>query len=273
MPYRRLVPSQTQIRAKSRRIFYVRRCRVSRKRGAPNGAAPLAGGAVGASWPTGISLPTEEQIKTEQEGFKSAKTNFVAAQNVQQRLGMMDHAIDLLNQSGWSSTGAGANTRLGAAKTINSVLTAVGGKPAFDPSKVASWEDLSKETTRAGFELARSLGSREAAMIVQSATAAVPNAENTAMGAKLVSSSLNQAAQREEDYYSYLNDWGAQHGGRLNGADIAFNQQNPPQKYAMRAVVNAVPPQAVTMLKSNPNLAGQFEQKYGTGTAAFVLGQ
>jgi hypothetical protein len=231
------------------------------------------GGPVGQSWVTGVSEPTKAQIKTEQEGFEEAKKEFGAAQSVQQRLGMMDHAIDQLNQSGWSSTGSGANMRLGAARDINSFFGIFGAKPLFDPSKVASWEDLNKETTRAGFELARTLGSREAAMIVQAATAAVPNAENSAMGAKLVSSSLNQAAQRQIDYYQFLNDWGNAHGGRLNGADIAFNQQHPTQDYVNRAIVAAIPPQAVALLKSNPALAIQFDQKYGSGISNSVLGR
>ena len=205
----------------------------------PGAASPPAGGPVGEAWPTGLSPIVKEQIGIEQKGFEKAKEDFASAQNVQQRLGMMDHAIDTLNQSGWSSTGSGANMRIGAAKNINSFFTSLGGKPLFDPNKVASWEDLNKETTRAGFELARSLGSREAMMIVQSATAAVPNAQNTAMGAKLVSSSLNEAAQRQVDYYQYLNKWGQQNGGRLNGSDIAFNQQHPVQGYVNAAIVKA----------------------------------
>jgi hypothetical protein len=115
---------------------------------------------------------TEGDIKSEQEQFNEAKTTFKSAQNIQQRLEMMDHNIDLLNQSGWSSTGTGAQSRMSALKGINSFFRSVGMNEPFDPNRVAAWEDLNKESTRAGFELAKTLGSREAMMIVQQATAA-----------------------------------------------------------------------------------------------------
>ena len=108
-------------------------------------------------------------------------------------------------------------------------------------------------------------------MIVQSATAAVPNAQNTAMGAKLVSSSLNEAAQRQVDYYQYLNKWGQQNGGRLNGSDIAFNQQHPVQGYVNAAIVKALPQPALGALRNDPSLAQQFDAKYGPGLSDFVL--
>lgn len=218
--------------------------------------------------------PARKQIQEDNaKDFNTVKTNAESAQQVLQRLPIMDHAIDDLNKSGLTSTGTGAQARLSFAKAFNSLETTVGLTPSFDPQKIASWEDLNKESTRMGFELAKSLGSREAAMIVNSAIQAVPNAENTAAGAKLVSSSLRQAAQRQVDMYQFQSNWADQHAGQTQGADIAFNKQNPPDMYAKKAVSAIIPPAAAALLKQHPDLKGQFDAKYGEGMADFMMGQ
>lgn len=222
---------------------------------------------------TGLN-PAQTTIQNDNaKDFNTVKTNAESAQQVLQRLPIMDHAIDDLNKSGLTSTGTGAQARLSFAKAFNSLETTVGLTPSFDPQKIASWEDLNKESTRMGFELAKSLGSREAAMIVNSAIQAVPNAENTAAGAKLVSSSLRQAAQRQVDMYQFQSNWADQHAGQTQGADIAFNKQNPPDMYAKKAVSAIIPPAAAALLKQHPDLKGQFDAKYGDGMADFMMGQ
>jgi hypothetical protein len=193
------------------------------------------------------------------------------AQGLSMRLDMMDHSADVLNTAGWSSTGAGANAKLGAAKSVNSLLQTVGLPPAIDPNKVANWEDLNKETTRAGFDLARTLGSREAATIVQSSVSAVPGAESTPMGFKLVSSGIRQAIQREKDYYTFATDYAKTHRGNTFGADVEFNKQFPPDLYSKTAVANAIPPAAINMMKGDPKLASKFDEKYGQGMSGFIL--
>jgi hypothetical protein len=205
------------------------------------------------------------------EQYKKAGEVAQTAQGLSMRLDMMDHSADVLNSAGWSSTGAGANAKLGAAKSVNSLLQTVGLPAAIDPNKVANWEDLNKETTRAGFDLARTLGSREAATIVQSSVSAVPGAENTPMGFKLVSSGIRQAIQREKDYYTFATDYAKTHRGNTFGADVEFNKQFPPDLYSKTAVANAIPPAAITMMKGDPKLAGKFDEKYGKGMSAFIL--
>jgi hypothetical protein len=205
------------------------------------------------------------------EQYKKAGEVAQTAQGLSMRLDMMDHSADVLNSAGWSSTGAGANAKLGAAKSVNSLLQTVGLPAAIDPNKVANWEDLNKETTRAGFDLARTLGSREAATIVQSSVSAVPGAENTPMGFKLVSSGIRQAIQREKDYYTFATDYAKSHRGNTFGADVEFNKQFPPDLYSKTAVANAIPPAAINMMKGDPKLASKFDEKYGQGMSAFIL--
>jgi len=203
--------------------------------------------------------------------YKKAGEVAATAQGLSMRLDMMDHSADVLNSAGWSATGSGANAKLGAAKSVNSLLQSVGLPAAIDPNKVANWEDLNKETTRAGFDLARTLGSREAATIVQSSVSAVPGAENTPMGFKLVSSGIRQAIQREKDYYNFATDYAKTHRGNTFGADVEFNKQFPPDLYSKTAVANSIPPAAISMMKGDPKLASKFDEKYGQGMSAFVL--
>jgi hypothetical protein len=171
--------------------------------------------------------------------YKKAGENYQAAQSTLYRLGIIDHAIDALGPN-WM--GAGANLKAGVAKSWNSVAQllpdGVASKFQIDPNKVATWEDINKQTTNLGFELAKTLGSREAQMIVQQSIASVPGAQQTYLGSKLVSSSLRQAAQRQQDYYEYL----GQHPGQV-GADITFNRLHPVEQYVTNAVKSIGGPQ------------------------------
>ena len=114
---------------------------------------------------------------------EKARETYGGAQEVQNQLAGMEDAARTLNESNWSSTGTGGNARLALAKTVDGIWQTLGVKDQnlpFDPDAVASWEKLTKETTRLGFGLARTLGAREAMQIVQGAIKANPNVENTA---------------------------------------------------------------------------------------------
>lgn len=210
------------------------------------------------------------------EQYKKAGEVASTAQNLTMRLDMMDHSADILNSAGWSSTGTGANAKLGAAKSVNSLLQSVGLPAAIDPTKIANWEDLNKETKRAGFDLSKTLGSREAASIVESATSAVPGAENSPLGFKLVSSGIRQAVQREKDFYNFATDYAKSHRGNTFGADVEFNNQYPPELYSKTAVANSIDPRAIGVLKrdtqkGDKSAATEFDQKYGSGMSAFIF--
>jgi hypothetical protein len=207
--------------------------------------------------------------------YEDAQKNYQAAQQVLGSLNMVDHAINTLNQTGWTATGTGANARLGAMKALNTFATNLGLQAPFDPGKVATWEDFNKETTRMGMQLVHSMfgGSREASMIVQGAISAVPSAENSYLGGKLVSSSLREAAQRQMDYYEYLTDYAQSHAGNTLGADVAFNKTHPVKSYINQALVNAVPPEARAYLVQHPDTAKQFDQTFGANVSKLILGE
>jgi hypothetical protein len=188
------------------------------------------------------------------------------------RLQVIDHNIDTLGPQ-WM--GAGADTKAELGKAWNSTLDTMNVKGFhIDPNKIATWEDFNKETTRAGMELIKSNfgGSREAASIIQMGRTAVPSVQNTYLGAKYVSSTIKAAAQWEVDKYNYKANL-LKNGQPLVGADADFSKQHPPQQYAMGAITSQIPAPAVAHLKSNPNLAPQFDRQFGPGTAEFLLGQ
>lgn len=198
--------------------------------------------------------------------------SFNSAQNLKMRLDIIDHNIAQLGPQ-WM--GAGADAKAEAAKAWNGTLDTFGVSGMhIDPNKVASWEDFNKETTRAGMELIKSNfgGSREAASIIQMGRTAVPSVQNTYVGAKYVSATIRAATQWEIDKYNYKTDLMKQ-GKPLVGADADFASKHPPQQYAMSAITSQIPPNAVAHLRTNPNLAGQFDKQFGPGTAEFLLGQ
>lgn len=211
-------------------------------------------------------------------GAEAAMKDFVekstpaynSAQNLKGRLDIIDHNVDVLGPN-WM--GSGANVKAEAGKAWNSMMDTFGVQGMHvDPNKIASWEDFNKETIRAGMELIKSNfgGSREAASIIQMGNTAVPNVQNTQLGAKYVSATIRAAAQREIDLHEYKALL-AQNRQSLVGADVAFNKLHPVKDYAMGGITSVIPNAAKAHLLSDPKLAPMFDKQFGPGTAEFIL--
>jgi hypothetical protein len=204
------------------------------------------------------------------DGLKEARAGYQGAVNTQTQLSEMQHDLGQIQNSAWTSPGTGFESRVKWARAVNTGFNALGIEPPIDEAAVASGENLNKLTTRLGFSLSSSLGSGEAANIVNQAVASVPGGANSKEGAARIIAGLQAANQRKTDYYAFLQDWSAKGYGSIKGADEAFNRQNPPELYA---IASYVPSGAIQALRSDPSLAPQFEQKYGLGTSKYVLGQ
>lgn len=206
--------------------------------------------------------------------FKQMQDTAGRAQGLMGQLDAIEHDNEILNSSGWSSTGTGANAKLGAAKSINSLFTSVGMQPPIDPTKVGSWEGYNKQTIRAGFELARTLGGHQAESVVHSSVNATPNVENTYFGSKVITNSIRQTVQREIDMYRYSLEY-AKRTGSTFGAEDEFNQKFPPKLYSQTAVANAIPDTSIKRLTSTGDQKNKdmFDATYGKGMADFILKQ
>jgi len=202
----------------------------------------------------GMTNPLEyEQRKAEAAGvgnvaketFQKASEGYQAAQSTMYRLDLIDRSIKDLGPQ-WMGTQADKNVAM--QKAMNTIVDRIpflsdSVKEKLhiaDPAKIASAEDFQKQTQNLGFEVAKSLGSREAQMIVQQAVAAVPNANQSYLGAQLVSAGIRQAMQRQMDFYEFLAQR-PQQGKSVIGAEIEFNRLHPPSEYSQKALGSIQP--------------------------------
>lgn len=178
------------------------------------------------------------------EDFQGKDTDsYLAAQNTHGWLEQMSHAADTLNAGGgFLQTGPSAPERLSFANSVNDALRVAGLPQLFDPSKIASWEELKKATTTAGFELSSHYEghARQAASTIENATSAVPAAANTPVGFHTVLAGIREAAQSAVDMHEYKQQiYNA--GGDLTRAEVDFYKSNSPQQYARRAISTVTP--------------------------------
>ena len=154
----------------------------------PGGGSGQAGGVRPLT--PGASMAQQEAEKKFGEDFATTDKKSYDAANAS--LGMLVNAnnqAEVLNRNpgSWTATGSGANTRLELGKTLNTVSGLFGGQPVVDPSQISAWEALNKQTKLMGMQVVNNYfgGSREAASIINGATTAIPNSENSYLGSRL----------------------------------------------------------------------------------------
>ena len=210
---------------------------------APVGAANALGGAATAPAPGQTKVIEGAGQNFTDEGRKAYDAAITGLASVQ----YMDRAFDeMAKGGGWEVPGTAVNARLGIAKGINTLAQVLGTAPdklLFDQNKIGTWEDFNKESKRAGMQLINQMfgAQRESQMVFQAGAQAVPNAENTPQGGKLVLRSLEQTMYREVDRRNFETNWFNEHQGNLVGANEAFNSTYPPQLYSQRAISTVQP--------------------------------
>lgn len=212
--------------------------------GTPGTADPVLG-PDGKPFVAGVPKNVQEARDKAYEDFQGKDTDsYLAAQNTHQWLEQMNHAADTLNSGGgFVQTGPNAPKRLSFVSTANDAARMLGLGDAFgDANKIASWEELKKATTTAGFELSSHYEghARQAASTIENATSAVPSATNSPLGFKMVSAGIQEAAQSAIDLHEYKQQI-YNEGGDLTKAEVAFYQQNRPEQYARRAISTITP--------------------------------
>lgn len=241
-----------------------------------------AAAVTGGNMPMGEGTPFMTQAPPGQEEIvKQLANNYgdegkKAYQSAISGLGSMefiDRDINQLGPTGFQSMGEGADARNQLVKDMNSIAGAAGITAPFDPNKIASWEDFRKETTLLGMKGLASIfgGSREAASIITTSIHAVPNTENSFVGAKLLTNSFKEAFQREVDLRNFETNWVQSHGGNLTGAQESFNQAFPTQAYSWRAISKIQPYAVKTPSDMQRFLPGTYI-KMPDGTTRVVPG-
>lgn len=211
--------------------------------GSLDGMAPQVKGTTNLTPGLPIRSPAQEEnnkvllTKYNSEGYDQFRT-------AQQGLGLLnlqDKAFDKINAGGgWQTSGYAGEARNAYARAANTVAQMTGsvkpdGSPdlPFDPGKVASWEDIVKNTNTLAGMLSKQYfgGNHTAAETVNKVVASVPSISNSPLGAKLVSDGLKSTMNRVIDERNFTNEYKNANAGSIDGAAEAFNKTHSPTYY------------------------------------------
>lgn len=188
---------------------------------------------------------------------------YQAAQNTQAWVHQIESAADTMSKAGPAyMTGPYAQARLGLMSGANDVARSIGVTAPFDQGALASWEEMKKATTTAGFELSSHYEghARQAAATIMNATSAVPGMENSPVGLKLVAAGIHEGAQSAIDLHNYrqtmLNQ--TQGGDKFMSAETDFYTAHPAEQYAQRAISTVHPVQITSEGQLNNYLPGTY---------------
>ncbi len=204
---------------------------------------PVPGGtaqttpAVGPDGKPVVKEQSPSYLRAQKDFHEVGTKDYMTAQNAQGWLQQANSDAEALNAAGgWYSTGPFAPVRQKAAQVLNDFSRTMGLSAPANEEALAHGESLIKTTKTAGFELASKYEghARQAAATIMQATQAIPGLENSPLGFRLVSNSINEGAQFSSDLHNYkqsvLND-----PTKLPKAETEFTNRFPPMAYARRA--------------------------------------
>jgi hypothetical protein len=170
----------------------------------------------------------------EQAGAVAADGN--AARAVAPKLQILANAQNARIGSGTLfAPGAGADTRLAAARMLASAITQVGGTPPeWLQNGITGSETVQKEGVSLATAISKGMG-REPGFIVSMIAKNLPNTLLSQGGYAAILSGLGQEAQRKVDLSDYQDEWLKSHTS-VAGMQSEFNKQYPPEAYASRVV-------------------------------------
>ena len=210
---------------------------------------PESVGGTGTGGPQGNMLNTPfganiAQGISKDEVARSQKA-YVTAQQDNLQMNQLEDALNKLPTSGPLVPGSTEGYRAGVANKINTLGNAIGTGPMFNPDTVGALEQANKITTGMGFTQAKTLGTREAASIVNQSISIQPGQELTVPGRMRIVAGRRAANQREIDYHEFLTNWiqSPEHSGNATVADEAFNKIHPVSEYVAQAKKEAPLPQ------------------------------
>lgn len=178
-----------------------------------------------------------EELKGESEGYAKESGAIIAAQyaapNALQRLDTLANAADAFRPGSSGPARAKAMAWL-----VDAIQTAGGKAPDWMVNGGTGSELISKEGGFLGFQMARFLGSREAASVVQQAMQLQPNLSLTQGGYNALLTAIRQGIKRDQDIGTYREQWldDTSHHNSIRGMQDAFNQTHPVQAYASRVI-------------------------------------
>jgi hypothetical protein len=207
-----------------------------RNGGTPGAAAPgtpgagVPGSAQGVPGSAGLPLLTPGQ-KSEQEAVGTALGEEYKEVGNEARTGFQAKPYLLSIQQAmqtFDNPGAGAQTKLDTLKAIQGTLNGVGVQltPTLQ-DWIAKGEVMGKSGTQLGFELAKSLGTREAASIVNQAIKNNPGIGTSASGNRDLTALMGAIIDRNQDKLKFYNEYYPKNNNSFMGAQQAFNAWNP----------------------------------------------
>lgn len=212
--------------------------------------------------PSGLITKAPSAVETQREAADKEYAEAVQDAKVAQESRLPLQALSSAMEN--YRTGRTGPARLALGQAWQDVAQALHLKPDSELAKwVASGEIITKEGTQLGFGLARTLGQREAQMIVQQAIQTNPGMINSPQGNRMLVGLADQGLQRSEDKRNFFDQYAARNKGSFIGAADAFNQARPAERYIYNVMPPTHPPPGLDPMSSYSQTRGVWRDPQG----------